>query len=87
MMIVFVRGREFYAGEGGTQLSFISKGAHLGGSRGACAPMLFLPCPKIIHIRAQIFLPRPEIIYISAPPLFSPVGRQCSFHYEIIYTW
>ena len=65
----------------------IYKGAHLGGSRGARAPLLFLPRPEIIHIRAQIFLPRPEIIYISAPPLFSPVGRQCSFHYEIIYTW
>ena len=78
MMIVFVRGREFYAGEGGTQLSYISKGAHLGGSRGARAPLLFLPRPKIIHIRAQIFLPHPEVIYISAPPLFTAVGRQWS---------
>ena len=74
MMIVFVCGREFYAGEGGTQLSFISKGAHLGGSRGA--PLLFLPRPEIILLRAQIFLPHPEILYICAPSLYSPVGRQ-----------
>ena len=44
----------------------ILKGAHLGGSRGAHAPLLFLPLPEIIAIRALIFLPRPKIIYISA---------------------
>ena len=50
------------------------KGTHLGGSRGA--PLLFLPRPEIILLRAQIFLPHPEILYICAPLLFSPVGRQ-----------
>ena len=55
------------------------EGAELGGSGGARAPLLFLPRPEIIHIRAQIIFPRPEIIYIRAPLLFSPVRRQCLF--------
>ena len=58
----------------------ILKGAHLGGSRGAHAPLLFLPLPEIIAIRALIFLPRPKIIYISAPSLFSPDGCQWIYY-------
>jgi len=41
--------------------SVATKEAKPGGAWGAYAPRLFLLCPEIIHIQAQLFLPCPEV--------------------------